>query len=223
MTGPIYSPTTERMYRALPEHYRDSDAALGYPLKRYLSATGDRLGEVETLLDRIDYRMGDEATPGAPPDSSDLVDPDRADRAWLPWLAQLLGVRLSPGLSEAEQRDAVRFAAAGWRSGTKRAVADAARSALTGSRYVAVYDHTTSTSGIGKGGEWDVLLVTRATETPDVALVLSSVQRQNAAPAGVKLWHAAYEAKWFQVHTALPTWADWNARTWAQVQDVGQV
>lgn len=221
---PTYSATTERIYASLPEHYRHADGPLGYPLKRYVSVTGDRLAAVETLLDRLDYRIGDEAVPGstATP-TSELVDPDLADVEWLPWLAQLLGVQLGAGLSITERRDAVRFASAGWRAGTKGAVADAARSALIGSRYVEVHDHSTAAGGIGTGGQWDVLIMTRASETPDPAIVLATVARQNAAPAGVKLHHKTYEATWTQVTTAFPTWADWNTRTWAQLQGVGQV
>lgn len=220
MPEPVYSASTERVYASLPEHYRTADERLDYPLKRYLSAIVDRAGEVEVLLDRLDLDSAAGDT------SSALVDPDTADDRWLDWLGQLLGVRLPAGLSPMERRDAVRFASAGWRAGTRQAVADAGKSELTGTRYAEVRDHTTDTSARGAAGEWDVLVITRTSETPSAAAVVDAIYRKGAAPAGVKLWHRAYEATWDQIEARFGTgtgavWDNLDGRTWTDIEESG--
>lgn len=222
MARPVVSQATERVYARLPLAYRDADAhemsGGGYPLLRFLSLVGDVLGDVETLIDRIDYTGPSEG--GEPGDTSDLGDPTGADPAWLPWLGRLVGVNITPDLTVSEQRDSVRFATSGFRAGTKGAIRDAARSALVGTKHAEVYDH--SVTRPGDGGLWDVLIVTRATETPDVAAVLATVVRKNAKPAGVVLHHRAYDSSWTAVAAAYPTWAAIEAAgSWDRVQEAG--
>lgn len=221
MPEPAVSATTERLYDRLPEHYRnaDQDAAGDYPLKRYLSLVVDQEGEVETLLDRLDYVPADEGGDGG---ASDLVDPLTAENRWLDWLAQHVGALLEPVLTEAERRDAVSFAPGGWRSGNKQAIRDAARTELTGTKYAAVYDHSTDASAIGAAGEWDVLVVTRPSETPAAAAVLEAIRRKRAKPAGVLLYWKAYEASWDTIEANLATWdAIEAAGSWDQIQETG--
>lgn len=217
---PVYTPLTERFWSRLPEVYRTFDSQLGWPFKRWLSCILDQADPLEQLIDRIDYVSP--ADGGAPGDTSDLVDPATADVAWLSWLAQLRGVRLDAGLSELAQRDAVANASSGWRAGTKSAVAAAAMSALTGTRYAAVYDHSTA-AGLGTGGVWDVLIVTRSDETPGgAASVIDAVNAKRAKPAGVTLYAIAYEASWAQLQAAYPTWQGFELRgSWAQIEQTG--
>lgn len=140
-------------------------------------------------------------------DTSDLVDPDTADNDWLDWLGQLVGVqKMDPALTLTERRDAVRYAASGWRAGTKTAVANAAKSVLTGTQYAKVYDHATSISNAGTASAWDVLVVTRTSETPSVDTVLTTINRKNAKPAGVVLHHEAYEATWDLLESHYASW-----------------
>jgi hypothetical protein len=154
-------------------------------------------------------------------ETSELVTPETAEDTWLPWLAQLVGVTLNPALTRAAKVDAIRFASAGWQGGTKAAVAAAARSVLTGTKYVQVFDHSTS-AGVGTGGEWDVLLITRGSETPDPTAVLTAVVTQKAKPAGVTLWHLSYAATWAQIESVYPTWAAWAAAgSWQRVEEAG--
>lgn len=211
---PDPGPALDRVYDRLPDHFLAADARGGYPAYRWLAGVLAPLGEVETLLADIDYDSDD------PADTSTLVDPRVADIGWLPWLAQLVGVPLRPELSETEARDAVEFASAGWRAGTKQAVADAARSELTGTRFARVYDH--SITEPGDGGQWDVLIVTRTSETPDVGAVLAAVERRAAKPAGVVLHHRAYEATWDTVSGTYPTWLTLEAAgAWDRIQEAG--
>lgn len=218
MARPTPSAFTERWYASLPEHYRDNDEPLNWPLLRFMSLLGDQAGEVFTLLTRIAYVPPDEG--GAIGDTSDLVDPATADLGWLPWLGQLVGVKLTPAITGQAARDAVAGAVNGYQVGTKTAIANAARSGLTGTRYVSVYDHTVTTPG--DGGIWDVLLVTRASETPDITAVTDAVVTKNAKPAGVTLRYRAYTATWTAMEATYgPAWSARNGRTWAQLQEAG--
>lgn len=215
---PIYSATCERMWARLPEYIRVADGLGGaWTLKRWFSGVADELGTITALLDRIDYT--DREDGGAPGESSDLTDPAKADPAWLPWLAQAVGVTLDPTLSVAERRSAIAGASTGFMAGTKQAVAAAAGTELTGTKHAEVYDHRTAT---GTGTMWDVLIVTRPSETPSNAAVLAAVSRKGAKPAGVTLWWRAYEASW---DTLAANLANWNAieaaGSWDRVQEVG--
>lgn len=207
-----------RMWRSLPEHYQIEDEKADYPLLRYMAGAGLELGAIDRIIDRIDFVTVPDG--GLPGDTSDLADPLTADEAWLPWLAQLVGVNLEPGMTLEQRRDAVSFASAGWRAGTKSAVADAARSELTGTKFAVVYDHSATTPG--DGGQWDVLIITRPTETPDPGAVLGAIVARGAKPAGVVLHHLAYEAEWDTVEAEFPTWdAIETAGSWNKVQEAG--
>lgn len=219
MARPVLNPPAGRavddFYDALPEHYREADEPLGYPLYRWMAGPLSQLGVVTTLIDRFTY------DPAIPEDgtTSDLTDPETADPEWLPWLAQLVGVPLPAGLSTAEARDAVRFASAGWRAGTKASIAAAARTALTGSQFARVFDH--SISDPGNGGPFDVMVVTVSSETPSSAAVLDAIVRRGAKPAGVVLHHRDYESSWDAIATNLgTTWAD-VAGPWNRIMEAG--
>jgi hypothetical protein len=215
---PDAQPVLDDLYNSLPQHYRLSDATaqpIGtYPLYRFLAGICAELSKVVTVVEGMNYDDTD------PSSTSVLADPLVAEADWLPWLAQLVGVPLEFALSDAEKRDAILYASAGWRAGTKVAVAAAARTALTGTKHCQVYDH--SIVNPGDGGEWDVLLVTRTSETPDVGAVLDAVVRRGAKPAGVVLHHRAYESEWSTIEAEAPTWADIEALgNWNTMQEVG--
>lgn len=211
MARPVVEQATEDVYARLEEFRREADVVLDFPLLRYVSLVGDQLGDLAELVDRIDFRT--EAEGGEPGDTSDLVDPAVADVAWLPWLAQVVGVRVG-NLDTGALRDAI-GGAVGSAAATKPAVAAAASSALTGTRYVLVRDHQ---AGSGAGGEYDLTVFTLAGETPDTAAVLLAVTNARAKPAGVRLWHAFGGATWAQIEAAYPTWAARNGKTWANLQ-----
>lgn len=225
MSEPVFSETMEALWESLPQVHREQDRLQtvppdGYPMKRWLSAFADQVGAVDDVVRRIDY---------APPDDrdddsqavSELADASLADAAWLPWLAQILGVRRVTNLSETAQRDAISSAVSGFRAGTRSAVGTAAQAALTGTRSVAVYNHAVAEPGDG-GGEWDVLIITRSSETPGGASsVFDAVIGAEAKPAGVVLHHASVDVTWATLHTLRPTWADWNNKTWAEIQETG--
>lgn len=192
MTAPEVTAFTTRVYEQMPEAHRVPDVGLDYPLLRYLSLVLDAVDVVDTLAERFSPvdATGRRRTP-------ELVDPLLADEPWLRWLGQLVGATRLDGLTGISLREAVRFAASGYRVGTKAAIADAARSALTGTRYARVFDHSIVTPG--DGGRWDVLVVTRTSETPDVDAVLAAIHEKGAKPAGVVLHHRLHEATYAQV------------------------
>ena len=211
------------LYESLPQRYRDDDAdpslppPTDRPLLRYLCGVGEIVAALESLLDRVAYLPPDDG--GLAGDTSDLVDADAADAAWLPWLGQLVGVDVTGITGAVARRDAIRRGSAGFAAGTRAAIAEAAASALTGSRYVRVQDHRTLA---GAGGVWDVLLTTRVSETPDVGTVIAAVVEKGAKPAGVVLHHRAYQASWAVLAAERPTWADWHAAgSWLAIMETG--
>lgn len=236
---PYMSTLVDRLYQRLPEVYRTMDAVGStWAFKRYL---GGLLVQAGIIDDTITAIAGERAVGPATPEpwalrpdelatwqsnrrvrASALGDPMQADPAWLPWLAQLVGARLDPAASVDEQRDTIRYATSGWRGGTRQAIADAARTALTGTRYAQVMPHTTSVGGSPVAGTvWDITIVTRSSETPDPGAVLGAILRKGVKPAGTILHHAVYGATWDQVEATLPTWADWESRTWDQLEQTG--
>lgn len=191
-----------------------------YDYKRRSEYTGvDVAGDITQTHD---LTPAEETALGWAPidETSDLTDPQSADVEWLGWMGQLVGVGIDTSAlnSDQERRDAVAFASSGFHAGSQQALEDACRSELTGSRYVRVYTHS-NLSGIGSGTQWEILLVTKVSETPPSAEVLNAVIRKGAKPAGVVLYHRTYETPWDQTDTL--TWDQRDAMTWNQLEDYG--
>lgn len=238
---PYMSALVDRMWDRLPEIYRRMDAADStWPFKRYLGGVLHYAGGVDATIEAVlgERPIGPPSPQpwGLAPDElgrwqanrvtrpSALADPGQAQAAWLPWLAQLVGARLDPAATETEHRDTIRYATSGWRGGTRGAIEDAARSALTGTRFVRAIPHAvpSENGGIEPGTVWDITIVTRTAETPDPAAVLGAVLRKGVKPAGAVLWHTPYQATWDQIEAILPTWTDWEeVGTWTGIEEVG--
>jgi hypothetical protein len=210
MAAPAVGVTTQRLYDRLPEVYRSADAALDYPLLRFLSLTVDQAAEVAALLDRWDVLTPDEG--GDPADSSELVDPALADADWLSWLAQHVGVDLPPAMAEQERRDNIAGAASGWQSGTRAGIAAAAAETLTGTKQVDVIP-------LYGGNPWAVAVRTIPTETPSEAATLAAIIEARAKPAGVNLTVISYAASWTLLETTYPSWTSLEAAgTWDVIE-----
>jgi len=236
---PYMTALVHRLYRRLPEIVRVLDAADScWVFKRYLGATLDLAGQIGDTVDDIagnDAIGPDSPQPwGLPADelaiwlanrvqqTSLLGDPIVAPAGWLPWLGQLVGARIDSSANEQEQRDTITFATSGYRGGTRQAIIDAARSALTGTRQVTLLLHQKPSGGvIIDGSAWDITIVTRPSETADPTEVLNAVGRKGVKPAGAVLWHYSYEASWAAVAAAFPTWADRNTITWREQGEAG--
>lgn len=237
---PHMSTLADRLYQRLPEVYRTMDAANDqYAFKRYLAGLLVGAGQVDDTYERI---AGDQPVGPATPEPwalsadelevwrlsrrtrlSALGDPVQADTAWLPWIAQLVGARLDPAASEAERRDTIRYATSGWRGGTRGAIADAAKTALTGTKYALVVPHMVPAfhGGLEPGLVWDISIVTRSSETPDPGAVLDAIARKGVKPAGAVLHHGVYGATWDQVEAVYPLWSDWDGATWNELEAAG--
>lgn len=205
MPRPVTNAATERWYASLPAFYRDDDAAADWPLLRYMGTIGLVLGELRTLHERLDI--------SGPGDSSELADPVKADAAWLPWLALMVGARL-PGTSVEDRRSAIAGAVGGWQAGTRAGILTAAKTALTGTRSVTLFDHW-------EGDPFAMSVATVEAETPDPAAVIAAVVAAGAKPAGVRLVHTYYASTWDVQESKL---ASWDAReaegSWQRIQAV---
>lgn len=243
MNEPTFSTTTERLYSQLPDVYRDTDAGQGYGFKQYLASIGDVLGDVDLLVARFRYLAStdrvmakryaqrftqysqQDRVKGAPEigATSDLVDPLAADEVWLPWIGQLVGVKITPNMGVLEARDAIAFASTGYRSGSKYALEKAVRLVLSGSKYAVALPHTKvdGNGNIIAGTVWDLTILTRSAESPPSAQILAQIDKPTVKPAGVKLYHRTYTASWDALEAALPYWKDWNTTTWDALEQIG--
>lgn len=239
---PKFSLTTERMYAKLPDVYRETDVNHDYAFKKYVASVVDTLGDIDLLVARLRYlsqvdrqmakRYSQRFTTythadrekGAPElgSTSDLVDPLSADEEWLPWIGQLVGVKITPNMDVFEKRGAIQFAAAGYRAGSKDALEKAVRLVLSGSRYAVALPHTKVVGGnIQPGTMWDLTMLTRSTESPSSATILAQVDKPTIKPAGVKLYHRVYQASWDSLEAALPYWKDWEEQSWDAIEQIG--
>lgn len=162
------------------------DEQLDWPLLSYLGALLGRAQEVADLA-----RDSDDG-----PGWSAIVDPERAPTAWLPWTAQLVGVRMPPPgspeyseLSEDAQRLRIRETD-GQRRGSVGALKGAARQHLVGP------DGTPDTATVHiferHGSAYRLSVATLDGETPDPARVEAALLDQK--PAGIVLVYDVIEA-----------------------------
>lgn len=167
------------------------DADRGYPLREYCYAIGEMFSEVEVLA-----REDDD---GNPPWSA-LMDVDRAPATALPWLAQLAGVELVKGLSDADTRAFIKAAQARNR-GTRQSIIDAAKLFLTGTKYVDVVERD--------GSPYRLTLTTSVGETPDALKVERAVRK--VKPAGIVLNYDLLDLSYTALDTAYGTYADMDS------------
>ena len=190
-SGIYVSTTTGRLYSRLPGCYRDADAAIGAdptdnygsvasygagnydqlipsqdarPLLRWLASLVDEAGAIESVIDRCTPAM-----------SSALTDPQLADVAWLPWLAQMVGLTLGPQVTPGAAQQAIALALTGPQTGTRPAIEAAVAPYLTGTQTVTVTDHY-------GGDAWTIQVGTLASETP------ASVAGQQGLVWGTSEW-----------------------------------
>jgi hypothetical protein len=215
MPEPTFTEATERLYAALPGVYRFEDGNHDWQMKKWLAGILDVENDIEVLLDRIKY-VPPEDGPELEDLHSDLVDPDQADEEWLPWLAQLVGVHFNYLITTAQKRERIKSAIGGVRAGTKAHMIEAAKAVLTGTQTVFVYPFSNSGGGINAGTQWEVLVITKPDET--AGDVVAAITNAGAKPAGVKIYHVTDSNTWAEIAVASPTWADWNAKTWQQLE-----
>lgn len=155
MARPEPTAATERIYAHVPAAYRDEDESLDFPLLRYTSLEGDIVGEIEDLVDRINYVPPRDG--GAAGDTSDLADPATTLPRWLSWLAMHRGIDASTRTA-AETRAAI-AGANGQRPGSNGAIKRAVQSVLSGNRIVRLIRHV-------DGDEWKLRVQIFSGESP---------------------------------------------------------
>lgn len=187
MAQPAVTATAQAVYDRLAPAAAD-DEAQGWPLLNLCSALAGMLDELDIA------RTGEGGEPGW----SSALDPDLAPAKWLPWLAQLGGVRLLPGLPDDEARTRIK-SADGWRRGTPSSMIAAAQRHLTGARRVTFRERD--------GGAYRVTVITYTAETPDSALVLAALREQK--PAGLALIYTVLDG-WDYTEMA-GSYASYNA------------
>jgi tail protein P2 I len=183
MTRPTVPDLTEQLYEELAVT-QPADESLGWPFLILLAGIAAAMGELPELMRDTDDGPGWSA----------VLDPTRAPGWSLPWLAQFAGVRLTPGIAEADQRAEI-TAPPAFQRGTPAAMVATAARYLTGTKAVVFRERD--------GSPYRVSVSTRTAETPDPAVVEAAVRKQK--PAGLILTYTVADG---------PTWPE-PTSTWA--------
>ena len=162
MTRPATSTLGEALYARL-EPVASQDEALGWPLLIYCQALAEMGRQVEELV-----RPDDPARDAWDP----LLDVDLSPDWNLPYIAQFVGVRLTPDGTPDQWRAQIK-GVGGFKRGTPAAMIEAVRATLTGTRYVGL---------IERDGDQDHLTVTvRSVEAPNPSATQAAAMSQKAA------------------------------------------
>jgi hypothetical protein len=246
MDEPVYSVTTERLYRRLPETYRVLDAQNEWQFKTYISSITDQLNDLDELQARFDYVPPDQrpdfyaalnkyntyTRPAALEDpaygwspvyeTSDLLDGRTANVEWLPFIGQMLGASFTHLTTDAARRDAVVNNFLGYRAGSTAALEAAVLSVLTGTKYVRIYPHRDGLAGstTHEGTMWDILIITKASETAGGASsIVDAITDKGAKPAGVLIHCITYSLVWTTLESTFNTWTKIeNTLTWDNLE-----
>lgn len=166
------NPIARRMWAEIePVTYADEE--LGNPLLRFVQAWTHGLAAIDAVV-------RDNVETGVPGYGS-VMDPRTAPAAWLPWLAQFVGTRLSPSDSPTEQRHRIENVE-GLRRGSAQTIRSAAERTLTGSKYLVINERHL-------GSAYRLAIRTLASETPDPDTVRRDLMAQK--PAGIVLNYQA--------------------------------
>jgi hypothetical protein len=191
----------EELYAALGYH-RETDPASGFSLRKFCEAWCSTLQPV--------YEIVRERDDG--PAWAILFDVDLCPATSLPYLAQYVGVVLTPEMSEEQIREELREPT-GWARGRLPAIRLTAQRTLTGTRRVIVRPRTPS---VGKH-----YIRTLKAETPEEAR--TRVQVRAAVPAWEVLDYAAIDGvTWTDVDAGWDDWAEVAGAfdTWADLADL---
>lgn len=186
---PSVGQTTESIYAAL-EPLAAGDEERDWPLLRFIDA-----------ICQAGYERPHElaADRGEQPGWQAILDPTTSPAYALPWLAQFVGARLTPDLSEAEQREVIEHPE-GFARGTPAAMRQAIQRQLTDTKSVDIQERY--------GGDAYVLWIrTLASETPSVARVLQAIRSQK--PMGIVLdFDVQAGQDWAAFGSSVTDWSD---------------
>jgi len=150
-----------------------ADAQNGNSLHIYLGGLSDPIFQL------VDDWASD--TDDGDPGYSLLVDATRVPDVAIPWLGQFVGIRVTTGLTAAQQKEQL-VGLGNWKRGTVAALKAAPQPLLTGTQTVIVKERDTS--------PYHLLVYTLAAETPDQNAVLAALLSQK--PAGLVMQYIVY-------------------------------
>ena len=174
----------QRVWASLPQLYRDADRAdtrPGMPLSKFLHGLFSPVDAVEAIRDQIL--------------AGQLTDPTLVLDAWVPWLAQMLGV--IPAATPTATRALMTARQLAPIPGTRAAIAAVARQFLTGTQIVDVFPNAAN--------RWLINVRIRADEIAGFmgsAAFTAAMLATGQVPAGFSL----------NVVVGLPTWGQVDAQ-----------
>lgn len=191
MPPPVVGSWAQKLYDRLGP-ITIPDAANGWPLKTFIGAIGDNfMQDIEDLV--TDQEDG---TPGW----AILLNPDTCPAYALPWLGQLVGVKVDTTLNVTFQRQQIE-AVGGWYRGSPNSMINASKPYLTGTKFVQLVERY-------GGNAYEILYITHTAETPtgaQLAAMQAAVIAQK--PAGINLTFANYlGATWGDIKSGYATW-----------------
>lgn len=186
MAMPTLDSFAQRLYDALAP-LQFAEAELDYPLAKYIAALGKMFQIVEDYS--RDQLIDDDFAPGW----SQLLDLARAPSEALPWLGQFIGVPVTLGLTDAQQREQI-VAVGGWNRGTPATIAAAAGLYLTGNKTVVFRER--SPIACPSEPAYGLEIVTYLDETPDPVATEAAIRAQK--PAGIVLLYQALTGQDFE-------------------------
>lgn len=165
MAQPDLTYAGQRLYDAmyvLAEPYDEDQAWALAHFSAVRASMFDTIAEI--VRDRDDGRPG----------WAILWDPDECPVLFLPWLARMYGITLAPGLTELQQREAIKQTA-GYRDGTPGELIGVTRRHLSNPETATVY----LVERVGGDG-YHQSIATLASETPDPAAVERAIMEEKA-------------------------------------------
>lgn len=187
MARPVVGVVAEALYARMAP-VADQDESLGWPLLTYIGAICD------SYLQDIDDLASDHPTYSG---WGSILSADLAPHYALPWLAQLVGVRVDPSLSDANNIALIKQPV-GFQRGSPGAIKAAILPYLTGTKSVTLVERYT-------GDAYKVLVSTVTGEVPDSAKMQAAALAQK--PAGILMTFTAQVGQtYLQLRTAKATY-----------------
>lgn len=166
MSRPTVPSVSEEWYRELAVT-QPGDDKRGWPLLILLGALGSAFGRLHDVVRDTNAGLG----------WTGPLDPARCPGWALPWLAQFAGVKLTPGMAEAQQRAQI-TAPPAYERGTRAGMTAAVQATLTGTKSVTILERAS-------GDPYALTVVVRTSETPDTAAAQAAALAQK--PIGLIL------------------------------------
>jgi hypothetical protein len=199
VSEPEHTPIGARL-RERTQPLAPDDAANGYAHAQLCEGIGRMLAQVAEVFD----------PEGDVPPLAPILDVELCPEWALPWLAQLVGVRIPAGATDEQARTLISDVA-GFRRGTPAAITAAAALFLTGTKRVYFNERV-------RNDAYLLGVVTLASETPDPALVERAILAQK--PGGLVLSYSSIVGQTYRaVLTEVDSYREVRS-TWTSYRDL---